>query len=69
MAEYRAAHNIPDFVEMYTPQAWYKQGYQVKKGSVCKHRIELYKDTRGTAKHTFKKWFSLFTRDQVESIK
>lgn len=69
MAAYRKEHGIPDSVEMYSGQAWYKQGYQVKKGSVCKHRVQMYKDSSKTIKHTYKKWFSLFTRDQVEPIK
>lgn len=71
LATYRKEHNILDSVEMYSGQAWRRMGYQVKKGSVCKHRVEMYKDIgclRPNA-HTYKKWFSLFTRDQVEPIK
>ena len=69
MAQYRKEHNIPDSVEMYSPQAWLKRGYKVKKGSVCKHRVEMYKDINSIRGHTYKKWFSLFTQEQVEPIR
>lgn len=70
LAAYRKKHNIPDCVEMYSGQAWKRKGYQVKKGSVCKHRVQMYKDISCIKQgHTYKKWFSLFTRDQVEPIK
>ena len=61
LAVYRKEHGIDDGIEMYTPQVWYKKGYQVKKRSVCKYRIKLHPK----GKHYLKE-YSLFTIDQVE---
>lgn len=61
IARYKESNGLPADYELYSPQAWYKQGYRVKKGRICKHRVKLCP----AGKHYLKE-FSLFSCDQVE---
>lgn len=65
MAEYKQEKGLASDYEMYTTQTWYKKGFIVKKGSVCKHRVKMCKNL-GKVSRPYTKEFSLFTREQVE---
>ena len=73
---YKIAHNIPLTTPLYTWASWKAQGYQVKKGERCKHRVTMWKmgqkkDDEGNMVNTgkcFHKTMSLFTSEQVEKI-
>lgn len=73
---YKAANNIPLTAPLYTYAAWIAQGYRVRKGEKCKHRVTLWKmgqkkDNEGNMMDTgrcFHKTMSLFSMEQVEKI-
>lgn len=73
---YKAANNIPLTAPLYTYAAWIAQGYRVRKGEKCKHRVTMWrmgqkKDDDGNMVDTgrcFHKTMSLFTSEQVEKI-
>lgn len=65
MTNYKKSNNIPLDYELYSPQVWYKKGFKVKKGSVCKHRVFMCADMH-KARKSYMKEYSLFSRDQVE---
>lgn len=74
---YKAEQGLPVNYPLFTYAAWLKQGYQVKKGEKCRHRVPLYKHTTKTIdqdgqEQTISKCFiktaNLFTSDQVERM-
>ena len=74
---YKAENNLPFNYPLFTYAAWLKQGYQVKKGEKCRHRVQLWKygekkiEQEGqnrTVERCFHKTMSLFTIEQVEKI-
>ena len=73
---YKAEKGLPVNYPLFTYAAWLKQGYQVKKGEKCKHRVQMWKmgtkkDDEGNMVNTgrcFHKTMSLFTIEQVEKI-
>ena len=73
---YKAENGLPVDYPLFTYAAWLKQGYRVKKGEKCKHRIQMWKmgtkkDDEGNMVDTgrcFPKTMSLFTSEQVEKI-
>lgn len=77
IAAYKAANNIPLTAPLYTYAAWMAQGYRVRKGEKCRHRVALYKHTTKTIEQDgqertvgrcFVKIANLFTSEQVEKI-
>lgn len=76
ISAYKAANNIPLTAPLYTYAAWIAQGYRVRKGKKCKHRVTMWKmgqkkDDEGNIVDTgrcFHKTMSLFTSEQVEKI-
>ena len=77
IASYKAANNIPLTAPLYTYAAWMAQGYRVRKGEKCRHRVTLWKHTEKkieqegqerTVGRCFHKTMSLFTSEQVEKI-
>lgn len=65
IAQFKEEKGIPQEVELYSNFTWYAMGYIVKKGSVCVGHVKL--STRPEkGKHSVQKWYSLFTREQVE---
>lgn len=40
---YKAEQGLPINCPLFTYAAWLKQGYQVKKGEKCRHRVCLWK--------------------------
>ena len=64
MTAYRQVHNIPEDIPLYTASVWYNKGYRIKRGSVCKHRVEMKTASRG---RYYTKMMYLFEQDQVES--
>ena len=76
---YKFEHNIPLELPLQTYAVWKKQGYHVKKGEVCKHKIELWKHNNKTItredgtetekSYCFQKTMYLFEPSQVEKIK
>ena len=74
---YKAENGLPVNYPLFTYAAWLKQGYQVKKGEKCRHRVCLWKygekkiEQEGqerTVGRCFHKTMSLFTSEQVEKI-
>lgn len=73
---YKAENGLPVDYPLFTYASWLKQGYQVKKGEKCRHRVTLWKmgtkkDDEGNMINTgrcFHKTMSLFTSEQVEKI-
>ena len=74
---YKAEQGLPVNYPLFTYAAWLKQGYQVKKGEKCRHRVQLWKygekkiEQEGqerTVGRCFHKTMSLFTIEQVEKI-
>ena len=72
---YKAANNIPLTAPLYTYAAWLAQGYKVRKGEKCKHRVTLWKHTERkieqdgqekTVGRCFHKVVNLFEMSQVE---
>ena len=73
---YKAENGLPVNYPLFTYAAWLNQGYRVRKGEKCKHRVQLWKmgqkkDDEGKIVNTgrcFHKTMSLFTIEQVEKI-
>ena len=74
---YKAANGLPVDYPLFTYASWLKQGYQVKKGEKCRHRVPLWKHTEKTIEQDgqertvgrcFVKTANLFTSEQVEKI-
>lgn len=74
---YKAENGLPVNYPLFTYAAWLKQGYQVKKGEKCRHRVQLWKygekkieqeGQKRTVGRCFHKTISLFTIEQVEKI-
>lgn len=76
IAAYKVANNIPLTAPLYTYAAWMAQGYKVRKGEKCKHRVTMWKmgqkkDDEGNMIDTgrcFHKTMSLFEMSQVERM-
>ena len=74
---YKAENGLPVNYPLFTYAAWLKQGYQVKKGEKCRHRVALYKHTEKTIEkdgqertvgRCFVKTANLFEMSQVERM-
>ena len=77
IAAYKAENNIPLTTPLYTYAAWMAQGYRVRKGEKCKHRVTLWKHTERkieqdgkekTVGRCFHKVVNLFEMSQVERM-
>lgn len=71
LAQYKAAHGIPESVELLTYGAWLKRGYRVKKGERAAYRVPLWKVDKndvGEINTAYQRTASLFTQEQVEKI-
>lgn len=77
IAAYKAANNIPLATPLYTYAAWMAQGYRVRKGEKCKHRVTLWKHTERkieqggeekTVGRCYHKVVNLFEMSQVERM-
>lgn len=77
IAAYKVVNNIPLTTPLYTYAAWIAQGYRVRKGEKCKHRVTMWKHTERkieqegqerTVGRCFHKTMNLFTSEQVEKI-
>ena len=69
---YKAEHGLPVNYPLFTYAAWLNQGYRVRKGERCKHRVQLWKYKQNEQKQTAGKCFfktaNLFTIEQVEKV-
>ena len=74
---YKAEQGLPINYPLFTYAAWLKQGYQVKKGEKCRHRVCLWRygekkiDQDGQEKivgRCFHKVVNLFEAGQVERM-
>ena len=74
---YKVANNIPLNMPLYTYASWLAQGYRVRKGEKCRHRVALYKHTTKTIEQNgeertvgkcFVKIANLFEAGQVERM-
>lgn len=74
---YKAENGLPVDYPLFTYAAWLKQGYRVKKGEKCRHRVTLWKHTekkieqegqKRTVGRCFHKTMSLFEMSQVERM-
>lgn len=74
---YKAESGLPINYPLFTYAAWLKQGYRVRKGEKCKHRVQLWKykqigqkktGQKKTAGKCFFKTANLFTMEQVEKM-
>lgn len=74
---YKSAHGLPLDLPLFTYAAWIAQGYRVRKGEKCKHRVQMWRygekkiEQEGqerTVGRCFHKTMSLFTIEQVEKI-
>lgn len=74
---YKAEQGLPINYPLFTYAAWLKQGYQVKKGEKCRHRVTLWKHTEKkieqdgqerTVGKCFQKTMNLFEMSQVERM-
>lgn len=74
---YKTEHGLPANYPLFTYAAWLKQGYRVRKGEKCKHRVQLWKYKQKTTEQNeqkqtkgkcFFKTANLFTKDQVERV-
>lgn len=72
---YKAANGLPVDYPLFTYAAWIAQGYRVRKGEKCRHRVALYKHTEKTidqdgeikkVRRYFPKVANLFEAEQVE---
>ena len=77
IAAYKIEHGLPIDYPLFTYAAWLKQGYKVKKGEKCRHRVTLWKhiekkvEQKGqkrTVGRCFHKTMSLFEMSQVERM-
>ena len=71
---YKAENGLSVNYPLFTYAAWLKQGYQVKKGEKCRHRVQLWKYSekkieqegqKRIAGRCFHKTMSLFDKTQV----
>lgn len=72
VAAYKQEQNIPLDTPLYTYGAWRNQGFQVKQGERCKHRVRMFKyvpakDTTNKG-HCYRNCMYLFERSQTEPI-
>ena len=74
---YKAENGLPVNYPLFTYAAWLKQGYQVKKGEKCRHRVCLWKygereieqdGKEKTVGRCFHKVVNLFEAGQVERM-
>lgn len=69
---YKAENGLPVNYPLFTYAAWLNQGYRVRKGEKCKHRVQLWKYKQSEQEKTSGKCFfktaNLFTKDQVEKM-
>lgn len=74
---YKTENGLPVNYPLFTYAAWLNQGYRVRKGEKCKHRVQLWKYAQRTVEQDgqeqtvgrcFFKTVSLFTMEQVERI-
>ena len=74
---YKAENGLPVNYPLFTYAAWLNQGYRVRKGEKCKHRVQLWKYKQKTTEQNeqkqtegkcFFKTANLFTKDQVEKM-
>ena len=74
---YKAEQGLPLDMPLYTWAAWIAQGYRVRKGEKCRHRVTLWKHTERkieqegqerTVGRCFHKTMSLFEMSQVERM-
>ena len=77
IAAYKAAHNIPLDMSLYTWAVWHNMGYRVRKGEKCKHRVTMWKHTERKIKQDgeektvgrcYHKVVNLFEAGQVERM-
>lgn len=75
--QYKAENDLPINYPLFTYAAWMAQGYRVRKGEKCKHRVQMWRygekkiDQDGQEKtvgRCFHKTMSLFSIEQVEKI-
>lgn len=75
--QYKAENGLPINYPLFTYAAWLAQGYRVRKGEKCRHRVPLYKHTTKTIDQDgqeqtvgkcFIKTANLFTMEQVERM-
>lgn len=74
---YKVANGLPIDYPLFTYAAWIAQGYRVRKGEKCRHRVALYKHTTKTIEQDgqertvdkcFIKTANLFEAGQVERM-
>lgn len=74
---YKAENGLPVNYPLFTYAAWLKQGYQVKKGEKCRHRVQLWKYSEKKIEQEgqnqivgrcFHKTMSLFDETQVTKM-
>lgn len=74
---YKAENGLPVNYPLFTYAAWLKQGYRVKKGAQCMHRVTMWQHTTKTVEQDgqertvgrcFQKIMYLFTQEQVERM-
>lgn len=77
ISQCKQAHGLPLSYPLFTYAAWLKQGYQVKKGAQCMHRVTMWRHTTKTVGQDgqertvgkcFQKIMYLFTQEQVERM-
>lgn len=75
--QYKAENGLPINYPLFTYAAWMAQGYRVRKGEKCKHRVTLWKHTERkieqdgqekTVRKCFHKVANLFEMSQVERM-
>lgn len=74
---YKTENGLPVNYPLFSYAAWLKQGYQVKKGEKCRHRVQLWKyrekkiEQEGQSQivgRCFYKTMSLFDETQITKI-
>ena len=74
---YKAENGLPVNYPLFTYAAWLAQGYRVRKGEKCHHRVTLWKHTERkieqdgeekTVGRCFHKVVNLFEAGQVERM-
>lgn len=76
IAAYKIEHGLPVDYSLFTYASWLKQGYRVKKGEKCYHRVQMWrieqkKNEQGEMVNTgkcFPKIMSLFDETQVTKM-
>lgn len=75
---YKAEQGLPINYPLFTYAAWMAQGYRVKKGERCRHRVQMWKHAEKTIEQDgeikkvgrcFPKVANLFEAEQVERMK